>query len=268
MGINIAAAPEPAVLSVIGDIENTPFWIGPSIPDFPGCVHQLFRNFRLTLLLPGPFGQDFGKKWRNRQVVTVAATASAMGSDRKVAGADTRAGSRSRQARNTLLRNMEQNRASRTWPRAVVSSTRGYWTARGRIMAVKHLNIAHRLLRQLRIAGEEAHKHRGQGVGEHHHPRAEGEAQAHDALDGLFDTLQVAGAVVEADHRLGAQGEAAHGHGDEEQVALHDGGAGDQGVPLLRAAVPLEHRVEHDEQDAVGGDDQKGGTGRRRAPAA
>lgn len=52
-------------------------------------------------------------------MVTVAATASAMGSDRKVAGADTRAGSRSRQARNTLLRNREQNRASRTWPRAV-----------------------------------------------------------------------------------------------------------------------------------------------------
>ena len=123
----------------------------------------------------------------------------------------------------------------------------------------EHLNIAHRLLRQLRIAGEQAHKHRGQGVGEYHHPRAEGEAQAHNTLDGLFDALQVAGAVVEADHRLGAQGEAAHGHGDEEQVALHDGGAGDQGVPLLRAAVPLEHRVEHDEQDAVGGDDQEGG---------
>ena len=34
---------------------------------------------------------------------------------------------------------MEQNRAWRTWPMAVVSSTRGYWTARGRIMQVKIL---------------------------------------------------------------------------------------------------------------------------------
>ena len=55
-----------------------------------------------------------GKNWRKRMVVTVAATASAMGSDRKVASADTRAGSSSRQARKTVLRNREQNRASRT----------------------------------------------------------------------------------------------------------------------------------------------------------
>ena len=41
----------------------------------------------------------------------------ALAVDRKVAGADTRAGSRNRQARNTLLRNREQNRASRPWPR-------------------------------------------------------------------------------------------------------------------------------------------------------
>ena len=47
-------------------------------------------------------------------VVTVAATASAMGSDRKVASADTRAGSSSKQARKTVLRNREQNSASRT----------------------------------------------------------------------------------------------------------------------------------------------------------
>ena len=72
-------------------------------------------------------------------MVTVAATTSAMGSERKVASGETRAGSRSSPARNTHLRKMEQNRASRTWPRAVVSSTRGYWMARGMIMAVNTL---------------------------------------------------------------------------------------------------------------------------------
>ena len=80
-----------------------------------------------------------GKACRNKVVVTVAAARSATGSEKKVASAENRAGSKRRLARNRVFRKIEQNRANRTCPRAVVSSTSGYWTARGMTIAVNHL---------------------------------------------------------------------------------------------------------------------------------
>ena len=130
----------------------------------------------------------------------------------------------------------------------------------------EYLNVAYRPRRHLRVLGKQAHKHRGQGVGHHRHEHTEGHAQGHDGLDGPLDALQVGRAVVEADHRLAAQGKAAHGHGDEEQIALHDGGAGHQGIPQLRPAVALEHSVQHDQQDAVRGDDEEGGQAEGQHP--
>ena len=130
----------------------------------------------------------------------------------------------------------------------------------------KDFDVAYRPRRHLRVLGKQAHKHRGQGVGHHRHEHTEGHAQGHDRPDGPFDAFQVGRAVVEADHRLAAQGKAAHGHGDEEQVALHDGGAGHQGIPQLRPAVALEHSVQHDQQDAVRGDDEEGGQAEGQHP--
>lgn len=73
-----------------------------------------------------------------------------------------------------------------------------------------------------------------------------------------LDPVDLARAVVEAHHRLAAQGDAAHGHSDDEHKALDDGGAGNEDVALPRTAESLKHRVQHDQQDAVGGDGQEG----------
>ena len=81
----------------------------------------------------------FGKKWKKRQLVIVADTTSATGSEKKAASAVSRAGRRMSPVRNTNFRKAEQKSASFTLPRAVVSSTSGYCTASGIIMKVNRL---------------------------------------------------------------------------------------------------------------------------------
>ena len=81
----------------------------------------------------------FGKKWKKRQLVIVADTTSATGSEKNAASAVNSAGRKISPARKINFRKAEQKSASFTLPRAVVSSTSGYCTASGMIIKVNRL---------------------------------------------------------------------------------------------------------------------------------
>ena len=107
------------------------------------------------------------------------------------------------------------------------------------------------------IGGKDPHHPAGHQL--EHHKQNGGKAQAHPqhAAGGLPDTVTLAGTVVVADDGLCTAADAQHRAGDQGHAALHDGGAGNQQVALLRAAVPLQHRVHGNQDQAVGGHDQK-----------
>lgn len=107
------------------------------------------------------------------------------------------------------------------------------------------------------IGGEDPHHPAGHQL--EYHKQNGGEAQAHPqhAAGGLPHPVTLAGAIVVTDDGLGAAADAKHRAGDQSHTALYDGGAGDQKVTLLRAAVPLQHRVHGNQDQAVGGHDQK-----------
>ena len=82
----------------------------------------------------------FGKKWKKkRQLVIVADTTSATGSEKNAASAVKSAGRKISPARKINFRKAEQKSASFTLPRAVVSSTSGYCMASGMIIKVNRL---------------------------------------------------------------------------------------------------------------------------------
>ena len=103
-------------------------------------------------------------------------------------------------------------------------------------------------------------------MGHHHHQRHKAQAQEYNITHGPPDPVRTAGAVVEADDRLGPQGDAPQRHGDHQQIALHHRGTGHQGVPQAGTAVALEHRVQHDQQDTVRGDGEEGGQSEGQHP--
>ena len=94
-------------------------------------------------------------------------------------------------------------------------------------------------------------------MGSDHHNRAEQQAQPHNGFHGLADTVRVTRAVIKADDRLGPQGHTPMGHRNNQQITLHNGGAGHQRITQFRPAVPLEHGIEHNQQYAVRGDNEK-----------
>ena len=123
-----------------------------------------------------------------------------------------------------------------------------------------------RQLHQGRVGGEDAHHLPGQQLEHHEEHRREPQAHPQHAAGGLAHPVALAGAVVVADDGLGAAADAQHGAGDQGHAALHNGGAGDQQIPLLGAAVPLQHRVHGDQDQAVGSHDEERGEPDGRHP--
>ena len=95
-------------------------------------------------------------------------------------------------------------------------------------------------------------------MGDDHHAGAENQTHAYNPLHGRPDALCLPRTVVKADDRLCPQGKSSHGHGDDQQIALDDGRAGHQRIPLFGPSVMLENGVEHNEEYAVAGNNEKG----------
>ena len=95
-------------------------------PGSNGNVLPLFKNLR----------KEMEEK---RQLVIVADTTSATGSEKNAASAVKSAGRKISPARKINFRKAEQKSASFTLPRAVVSSTSGYCMASGMIIKVNRL---------------------------------------------------------------------------------------------------------------------------------
>ena len=91
------------------------------------------------------------------------------------------------------------------------------------------------------------------------HKQAEGDTKQYNTLDCFFNADSVTGSVVKTDDRLAAQCDTAERHRDKEEVALYNGSTGDQNIPFVWAAIPLEDCIQNYEQYAVTGNDEKWG---------
>lgn len=108
---------------------------------------------------------------------------------------------------------------------------------------------------------------REEGRGRQHEESEAGTKKKY-APKGLLHPPAVPGPQVEADGPLAAQGDAAHGHSDQQRITLDDGRAGDENIPFPGSAVPLEGGVEDDKNHAVQGIGEEGGKAQGQYPQA
>lgn len=119
------------------------------------------------------------------------------------------------------------------------------------------LNIGDGTVQNLRIFCEEPYIDRRYCPGHDSHQNTEGNTQSGDVQNRFFDSLCITFSIIEADYRLASQGDAAHRHGDEQKITLHNGCAGDQRITFTGAAVTLQHGVQDDEQNAVASENEE-----------
>ena len=162
---------------------------------------------------------------------TIPPRISANGSEKKAAFAPNSGGSSTVAARNSALRSIESGTATLAIPSAVSPSTKVYWNARINTPAVK-IRMPHA---DSSIYCGSCVKMRTKICGtnweEQEHRAVEDEAEQQDAAEPGLDAVGPLCPVVEAEHRLGSDRDAAQRQGNHLHIALHDGGAGDIEVP-------------------------------------
>lgn len=99
------------------------------------------------------------------------------------------------------------------------------------------------------------------------HDRGKGQTQQQYVLFCRFYPDNTFGSVIVAEDRLGPAGDPQHGTGDQHHIALNDSGACDQKIPFFRPAVSLQHRIQHDQDHTVCGQDQEGRNTQSQDPA-
>ena len=116
------------------------------------------------------------------------------------------------------------------------------------------------------VGGEQPHKKARHQPGKKKHG---GGKQAHELENERFrltNPVSPVGTVVEAQNGLGAAADAQHGSGNHQQIALGNGGAGDEHIPLLRPAVGLQGRIHENENQRVGGQNHERGKAQTENP--
>ena len=108
-----------------------------------------------------------------------------------------------------------------------------------------------------RIGGEQPDEQGRPGEREDKHQECICRCGRLDAKDTFFHPFGIARSIVVADHSLASSGNAAHGIHHKQMIALDDGRAGNEDVSGFRPSVPLQHGIQNDHHDTVGGDDQK-----------
>ena len=84
------------------------------------------------------------------------------------------------------------------------------------------LNISDGTVQNLRIFCEEPYIDRRCGPGHNSNQNTEGNTQSGDVQNRFFDSLSITFSIVKADHRLAAEGDATHRHGDEQKITLYN----------------------------------------------
>ena len=114
-----------------------------------------------------------------------------------------------------------------------------------------------RLGSESRIRRKQPHKEGAGCPGQNEQDQGVDPAQKEDILLGTFHPVIFSGAVIERKDRLRSSGDTAKGHGYHQHKALNDGGAGDQHIALLWAAVGLKDGIHGDYHYIIHGNDNK-----------
>ena len=115
----------------------------------------------------------------------------------------------------------------------------------------KSANSPNRKLRKARVLCEKPHKQRGTSLADTKHNRSKTCAKKNDPPKSLSDPGCIARPIIKAQNWLGSPSNPRHGHGNQLHIALHHCGAGDEGISIFWAPIPLQHTVHNDNEDTV-----------------
>ena len=102
----------------------------------------------------------------------------------------------------------------------------------------------------LLIGGKQADKMHRKKTGHEKHKSCKAKTQKQAVFLGIPYPPRIGCSVVKTDESLGTAADSQHGRGDEQHVALDNGGSGDEKISLA-AAVLLQHRIGGDEKHII-----------------